>query len=123
MCAELEVAEDEAAALCRIEAARESLSAASYSPLHARWQEDPDAITPREVLTHATYPEEIRRTYRRYGARFEVDAKGALTLRLELGLEGGGMHLTSSPSYSASGRGRSRLPWTRGRYLGGPWQT
>jgi len=87
--AELGVAEDEAAAARRIEAARESLS--SYSPLHAEWYEDPEAVMPGEGLTHAAGPED-----RRYGARFEVDGEGDLTLRLDLNLDGGVMNLTST---------------------------
>ena len=92
--AELGVAEDEAAAARRIEAARESLS--SYSPLHAEWYEDPEAVMPGEVLTHAAGPEDRRSAYRRYGARFEVDGEGDLTLRLDLNLDGGVMNLTST---------------------------
>jgi hypothetical protein len=94
--AELRVVEDEAAAARRIEAARESLS--SYNPVHAEWYEDPDAVSPDEVLTHAAGPEDRRRPYRRYGARFEVDGEGSLTLRLDLALDGGVLNLTSTRS-------------------------
>ncbi len=76
--AELRTVEDEAAATRLIEAARESIS--SYSPVHAEWYEDPEAVTPWEVLTHAAGPEDRRRVYRRYGARFEIDGEGVLTL-------------------------------------------
>jgi DNA repair exonuclease SbcCD ATPase subunit len=94
---ELRTVEDEAAAARRIEAARDSLSGASgYNPVHAEWYEDPDATQPDEVLTLATSPEDIRRTYRRYGARFEVDNEGELTLKLDLALDGGVLSLTSS---------------------------
>jgi hypothetical protein len=41
-------------------------------------------------------PEDRRRAYRRYGARFEVDGEGELTLRLDLNLDGGIMNLTST---------------------------
>jgi len=92
--AELRAVEDEAAASRRIEAARESIS--SYSPVHAEWYEDPEAVMPGEMLTHAAGPEDKRRAYRRYGARFEVDGEGELTLRLDLNLDGGVMNLTST---------------------------
>jgi hypothetical protein len=88
--------EERASAAQRMRAARDSL-AASYSPVHAEWYEDPDAIMPGEVLTHATSPEDIRRAYRRYGARFEVDGEGTLTLRLSLDLDGGALHSELSP--------------------------
>jgi hypothetical protein len=52
--------------------------------VHAKWEEDPDAILPSEYLTAAASQEEIRRAYRKYGARFEVDREGVLTLRLTL---------------------------------------
>jgi hypothetical protein len=51
--------------------------------------EDPDAVHLSEVFTHATSSEEIRRAYRRYGARFEVDNEGELTLKLDRALDGG----------------------------------
>ena len=91
--AQLRAVEDEAAAKRRIQAAREAIS--SYSPVHAEWYEDPEAIMPSEVLTHAAGPEARRRAYRRYGARFEVDDEGELTLKLDLNLDGGVMSLTS----------------------------
>jgi Recombinase/Recombinase zinc beta ribbon domain len=94
--AKLRAVEDEAAASRRIEAARESIS--SYSPVHAEWYEDPDAVMPGEVLTHAAGPEDRRRAYRRYGARFEVDGEGELTLKLDLNLDGGVMNLTNTRS-------------------------
>jgi hypothetical protein len=56
----------------------------------------PDAVMPGEVLTHAAGPEDRRRAYRRYGARFEVDGEKELTLRLDLNLDGGVMNLTST---------------------------
>jgi recombinase-like zinc beta ribbon protein/resolvase-like protein/recombinase len=89
--AELAALEERAAAAQRLWAARGSL-AASYNPVHAEWYEDPDAIQPGEWLTLGAGPEEIRRAYRRYGARFEVDGEGTLTLRLSLGLDGGALH-------------------------------
>lgn len=52
---------------------------------------------PGEYLTLAAPQEEIRRAYRRYGARFEVDGEGTLTLRLSLGLDGGALHPELSP--------------------------
>jgi hypothetical protein len=51
---------------------------------------------PGEVLTHAAGPEDRRRAYRLYGARFEVDGEKELTLRLDLNLDGGVMNLTST---------------------------
>ena len=92
--AELRAVEDEAAASRRIEAARESIS--SYSLVHAEWYLDPEAVMPGEVLTHAAGLEDRRRAYRRYGARFEVDGEGELTLKLDLNLDGGVMNLTST---------------------------
>ena len=56
--------------------------------MHAEWYEDPDAVQPDEYLTFAATPEEVHRTFNRYGARFEVDRHGQLTLRLELDLAG-----------------------------------
>jgi hypothetical protein len=94
--AEFAAVEERASAAQRMRAARDSL-AASYNPVHAEWYEDPDAVQPWEVLTHAAGPEEIRRAYRRYGARFEVDGEGTLTLRLSLGLDGGALHPELSP--------------------------
>ncbi|CAA9487393.1 MAG: hypothetical protein AVDCRST_MAG25-3170 [uncultured Rubrobacteraceae bacterium] len=76
---ELRAAEDATEAAQRIEAAR-------YSLVHAEWYEDPDAIQPGEVLTHATSPENIRKAYKRFGARFTVDAEGTLTMGPELDL-------------------------------------
>lgn len=92
--AELAALEDEATAARRIEAARGSIS--SYTPVHAEWYEDPDAVMPWEVLTHGAGPEDRRRAYRRYGARFEIDGEGELTLKLDLNLDGGIMSLTST---------------------------
>jgi hypothetical protein len=66
----------------------------SYSPVHAEWYEDPEAIHPGEVLTHASSPEQVRTAYRRYGVRFEVDAEGTLTMRMEL-------PLSDPPSYGS----------------------
>jgi hypothetical protein len=66
----------------------------SYSPVHAEWYEDPEAIHPGEVLTHASSPEQVRTAYRRYGVRFEVDAEGTLTMRMEL-------PLSDPPSYES----------------------
>jgi hypothetical protein len=47
---------------------------------------------------HAAGPEERRRAYRRYGARFEVDGEGTLTLKLDLALDEGVLNLTSTRS-------------------------
>jgi hypothetical protein len=60
----------------------------SYSLVHAEWAEDPDAIQPGEVLTLASSPDQIRAAYRRHGVRFEVNAEGTLTMRMELPLSG-----------------------------------
>jgi hypothetical protein len=69
---------------------------ATYDPVHAEWYEDPDAVMPSEVLHLATSPEGRRRAYRRYGARFEVDKEGTLTLQLSLGLDGEVWHMENS---------------------------
>ncbi len=85
--AELSAAEDEAASARRIEAARESLArVAWYDPVHAEWEQDVDAVRPNEFLTLAASAEETHRAYRRYGARFEVDRDGTLTLHIEVDL-------------------------------------
>lgn len=76
---ELRAAEDATETAQRIEAAR-------YSLVHAEVDEGPDAIQLDEVLTHATSPEDIRKAYKRFGARFEVYAEGTLTMELELDL-------------------------------------
>jgi DNA invertase Pin-like site-specific DNA recombinase len=94
--AELAAAEARTSAAQRMREARNSL-AASYNPVHAEWYEDPDAVQPWEMLTHAASPEDRRRAYRRYGARFEVDGEGTLTLRLSLGLDGEVLHPELSP--------------------------
>jgi site-specific DNA recombinase len=86
---ELRVAEDEAEAARRIESAR-------YSLVHAEWYEDPDAVQPGQLLTLASSPEQVRAAYARFGARFTVDASGELSMRLELPLEGGSLHLTTT---------------------------
>jgi hypothetical protein len=79
----------------RLRATRDSLAA--HDPVHAEWYEDPDAVMPWEYLTQGAKAEEIRNAYRRLGARFEVDAQGELTLRLELDLGAGALHPASSP--------------------------
>lgn len=86
---ELRVVEDEVQAARRIESAR-------YSLVHAQWYEDPDAVQPGQLLTLASSPEQVRAAYARFGARFTVDAAGELTMRLELPLEGGALHLTTT---------------------------
>jgi hypothetical protein len=53
----------------------------------ADWFEDPDAIHPGEWLTCGARPEEIRAAYQQFGARFELDHDGTLTLRLNLDLD------------------------------------
>jgi hypothetical protein len=88
---ELRVVEDEAEAARRIESAR-------YSLVHAQWYEDPDAVQPGQLLTLASSPEQVRAAYARFGACFTVDAAGELTMRLELPLEGGALHLTTRRS-------------------------
>jgi len=94
--AELRASQDRAAEAERLRAARGSLAA--YDPMHAEWYEDPDSVLPGEFLTHSegATTEEIRNAYRRLGARFEVDAEGDLTLRLELDLGGAALQPTSS---------------------------
>ena len=42
------------------------------------------AVQPRQLLTLGAQPDEIRRAYRRCGVRLDVDAQGALTMRLDL---------------------------------------
>ena len=86
---ELRVVDDEAETARRLETAR-------YSLIHAEWYEDPDAVWPRELLTSGSSPEQVRAAYARFGARFTVDAAGDLTMRLELPLEGGSLHLTTT---------------------------
>ena len=93
--AELRASEDRAAEADRLRAARDTL-AAYYDPVHAEWYEDPDSITPFEYLSVSATPEEDRKAYRRFGTRFDLDAEGALTLRLELELGGDALHQTSS---------------------------
>ena len=93
--AELRSSEDRAAEAERLRAARDSL--VSYDPVHTEWYEDPDAVQPSEYLTHAASTEKIRNSYKRLGARFEVDAEGELTLRLELELGEGALRPASSP--------------------------
>ncbi len=95
--AELKASEDRAAEEAeRLRAARDSLAA--YDPVHSTWYEDPDAVGPWEFLTQAqgATTEEMRNAYRRLGARFEVDAEGELTLRLNLDLGAGSLQPTSS---------------------------
>lgn len=73
----------------RLREAEEAMNARrapSWSPVHAGWEEDPDAVMPSQVLTHASSPEDRSRAYRRFGARFEVDRDGELTLRMEVPL-------------------------------------
>ena len=94
--AELAAVEERASAAQRMRAARDSL-AASYNPVHAEWEQDPDAVMPDEVLTLATSPEEVRRAYQRYGAKFTVDSEGTLTLWLSLNLDGEPLHTEHSP--------------------------
>lgn len=91
---ELRASEDEAAEAGRLRAARDALAA--YSPVHAEWYEDPDATTPGEYLTLGASREEIRRAYGRYGARFEVDPNGELTLKMELDLGDDALHSVST---------------------------
>jgi hypothetical protein len=62
------------------------------------WYEDPDAVQPGQLLTLASSPEQVRAAYARFGACFTVDAAGELTMRLELPLEGGALHLTTRRS-------------------------
>lgn len=83
---EMRAAQDEAEAAKRIEVARHSL-------LSADWAEDPDAVQPGEYLTLAASPEEVRAAYTRLGAKFTVDAKGELRLRLEMPLDNS-LHMT-----------------------------
>jgi hypothetical protein len=64
--------------------------------VHAHWFEDPDAVQPGQLLTLASSPEQVRAAYARFGARFTVDAEGKLTMRLELPMEGGSLHLTTT---------------------------
>ena len=48
------------------------------------------------MASEARHAAWLRRAYRRYGARFEVDGEGELTLKLDLNLDGGIMSLTST---------------------------
>jgi hypothetical protein len=54
--------------------------------LCAEWYEAPDKVQPYEYLSAVASEDEIRRAYRRFGARFQVDANGTLTLRWKLSL-------------------------------------
>jgi DNA invertase Pin-like site-specific DNA recombinase len=92
--AELRASEDKVAEAERLRAARDNL-VSFYDPVHAEWYEDPDALMPDEYLSISATPEEVRQAYRRFGARFELDGGGALTLRLELDL-GGALHVDST---------------------------
>ena len=80
--AELRGSEDSVAE--RLRAARNLLAA--YDPVRSTWFEDPDAVTPGKYLTLSATPKEVRNSYRRMGARFEVDSAGESVLRLELDL-------------------------------------
>ena len=82
--AEMRRAEDAAAEMRRLEATRGSLASAD-------WFEDPDAVRPGEWLTLGARPEEVRRAYQRFDARFELDQHGELKLRLEVSLGGEGV--------------------------------
>jgi hypothetical protein len=93
--AEHRAVEERAAAAERMRAIRGSL-AASYNPVHAEWETDPDATVPSEYLVLGARPEEIRQAYRRYGARFEVDKEGTLTLKLDLALGAEALHIGNS---------------------------
>lgn len=96
--AELVAVEEQAKAVQRMQAARNAVAdAASYNPVNAEWAEDPDAVHPGEYLTLAASQDEIRRAYGKYGARFEVGADRALTLRLSLALGGNPLHLHGTP--------------------------
>jgi hypothetical protein len=50
------------------------------------------AVQLRQLLTLGAQPDEIRRAYRRCGVRFDVDAQGALTMRLDLAPRRGPLH-------------------------------
>lgn len=109
--AELAAVEKKAKAAESLRAARDSLAAGlAYGPAHAEWEQDPDAVMPGEVLTHATHPEDIRRAYRKYGARFEVDGQGTLTLRLSLGLGEPGEPLQTGQPSQINGRYATHAP-------------
>jgi site-specific DNA recombinase len=79
--AELNSVEDAATKAQRIADARRSLRS-----MMDKWGEDPYAMMPWEFPTAAATPEQRRSAYNRYGARFEVDPDGRLTLRLDLDL-------------------------------------
>ena len=92
--AELHATEDATAGAERMREARACF-------LSAEWYEDPDAIQPHEWPTLGASPEQLRRAYKRFGARFEVDADGVLTLHLNLALDGG--PLLTENSYCSTG--------------------
>ena len=90
---------------------------ASYSYIHREWYEDPDALRPDQVLTHASSTEDVRAAYRRFGVRFELGADGELTMMMALPLDdpGGGpsggdvlTELTTTRRRSTTGRPRRR---------------
>jgi hypothetical protein len=106
--------EDVVAEMRRLEAARGSLA-------WADWFEDPDALQPGEWLTLGARPEEIRRAYQRYDARFELDQFGELKLRLEPDLEDEGVANGSHPSPYHRFATRLRVVATPGRCPSPNW--
>lgn len=88
---QLRVAEDAAASKNWIQRQRMRL-------LSSHWYEAPEKVQPGEYLSTTASQEEIRRAYVRFGARFEVDRDGELTLRLEIPLDGGALQLTTTSS-------------------------
>ncbi len=101
--AEMRRAEDAAATVRRMQEVRASLASAD-------WFTDPNAITPDQWLTLGALPEEIRAAYQRFGARFEADQEGALTLRLELDLGNvaNGSHIPGNEHWEFNDEGYMR---------------
>jgi hypothetical protein len=62
------------------------MEAARYSLVHAEWYVEVSTSPGWVVSGSSTSPEDIRKTYKRFGARFEVDAEGTPTMGLELDL-------------------------------------
>ena len=78
------------------ETVAQRMQATRYALVHGEWYEDPDAVHPSEYLSLAASEEEIRRAYRRFGARFEIGMDQELKLRLNLSLAGESLHTKSS---------------------------
>ena len=59
----------------------------------------PEYISPDEVLSSASSPEEISRAFWRFGARFALDSEGVLSLRRDLNLKEVGKSLQEKSTF------------------------